>query len=86
MAKVAFTPNLRRHISVDQRSVAGNTISELMHNLFESEPLLRGYILDDQGNIRKHINIFLDNTLITDLEENVRESSEVFIMQALSGG
>ena len=57
-----------------------------MHNLFESEPLLRGYILDDQGNIRKHINIFLDNTLITDLEENVRESSEVFIMQALSGG
>ena len=86
MAKVAFTPNLRRHISVEECSVPGNTVNELMLNLFEMEPLLRGYVLDDQSKIRKHVNIFLDSTLITDLNTHVREDSEVFIMQALSGG
>ncbi len=86
MANVAFTPNLRRHLSVDKCTVPGGTVNELMRNLFESEPLLRGYVLDDQGDIRKHVNIFLDNTLITDLESVVCEDSELFIMQALSGG
>ena len=57
-----------------------------MLNLFELEPLLRGYVLDDQSKIRKHVNIFLDSTLVTDLNTHVREDSEVFIMQALSGG
>ena len=50
------------------------------------EPLLRGYVLDDQSKIRKHVNVFLDSTLVTDLNTHVREDSEVFIMQALSGG
>ena len=57
-----------------------------MLNLFEMEPLLRGYVLDDQSKIRKHVNVFLDSTLVTDLNTHVREDSEVFIMQALSGG
>ena len=86
MAKVAFTPNLRRHISVEECSVPGNTVNELMLNLFEMEPLLRGYVLDDQSKIRKHVNVFLDSSLVTDLNTHVREDSEVFIMQALSGG
>ena len=86
MAKVAFTPNLRRHISVEECSVPGNTVNELMLNLFEMEPLLRGYVLDDQSKIRKHVNVFLDSSLVTDLNTCVREDSEVFIMQALSGG
>jgi len=86
LASIAFTPNLRRHLSVEQCIVEGGTVSILLENLFKAEPLLRGYLLDDQGDIRKHVNVFLDDNLVTDLSTAVAQDSEVFIMQALSGG
>ena len=47
------------------------------------------YVLDDQGALRKHVNVFVDNRMISDrvaLSDAVAEDSEVFVMQALSGG
>jgi hypothetical protein len=52
-------------------------------------PRLRGYVLDDQGALRHHMMVFVDGEPIRDrarLSDLVRPTSEVYVMQALSGG
>ncbi len=87
--QIAFTPNLKRHIKVDVVAVSGDTVRELLEDVFRRDPKLRGYILDDQGGVRKHVNIYVDNRSITDrlhLSDPVGTQSELFVAQALSGG
>ena len=89
MPKVAFTNNLKRHIEVPEMFVAGTTVFELMNQIFDKYPALRSYILDDRNRLRQHVNIFINGQFITDretLSDPVTENSDIFVMQALSGG
>lgn len=90
MASVNFTPNLRRHVSCPTTTAYGETVGEVLEQVFINEPFLRGYVLDEQGALRKHMVIFLDGIALKDrttLSDAVtREDSEIFVMQALSGG
>ena len=50
-------------------------------------PALTG--LDDQGQVRRHVAIFVDGERIDDrrhLSDRVGADSEVYVVQALSGG
>ena len=89
MATVTFTPNLQRHVESPRETVAGLTVREALDAVFAMNPRLRGYVLDDQGALRRHMMIFVDGQQIADrdrLTDPVRETSEVYVMQALSGG
>ncbi len=89
MAHIEFTPNLARHIDTHHLTADGRTIRELLDNVFAERAQLQGYILDDQGALRKHVNVFVDNDMIVDrigLTDAVTRDSKVFVMQALSGG
>ena len=70
-------------------TVAGSTVGEALANYFRQHPRVRGYVLDDQGAVRKHVAIFVNATLIRDrceLSDPVQDNDEVFVAQALSGG
>lgn len=90
MATVNFTPNLRRHVNCPVARAEGETVAEVLETVFENEPFLRGYVLDEQGALRKHMVIFLDGNPLRDrfrLSDPVTNpDSEIFVMQALSGG
>jgi molybdopterin synthase sulfur carrier subunit len=89
MSRVVFTPNLQRHLACPPRAVAGRTVAAALQEVFADNPVLRGYVLDDQGQLRQHVAIFVDGHQINDrtrLTDPVREESEVFVVQALSGG
>lgn len=46
-------------------------------------------MLDEHGRLRKHVVVFVDGTMVADrvaLTDAVGPDSEVFVMQALSGG
>jgi len=61
----------------------------LLDALFARHPNLRGYVLDEQDTVRHHIAIFVDGQAIRDkanLRQPLAASSEVYVMQALSGG
>ena len=67
----------------------GDTVGNVLQRAFSEHPTLRGYVLDDCGTIRHHVAIFVDGTAIRDktlLQTPVSENSEIYIMQALSGG
>ncbi len=89
MPTVEFTPNLARQTTTHSCRVAGNTVAEVLSAVFDELPALRGYVLDDQGAVRAHVVIFADGTSVRDrkgLSDPLRPESEVFVMQALSGG
>jgi hypothetical protein len=89
MAILSFTPNLRRHVSTPLARVEGATVRQALEGYFAANPLVRGYVLDDQGAVRPHVAIFLNQTLIRDrvgLSDPVGEDDDIFVAQALSGG
>jgi hypothetical protein len=50
---------------------------------------VRGYVLDERGNLRKHVCIFADGTRLPNaraLAQSIRPDSKLYVMQALSGG
>ncbi|MGV3661020.1 MAG: MoaD/ThiS family protein [Prosthecobacter sp.] len=89
MPVVQFTANLARQTSAPSCEVSGSTVREALDAVFAQHPALQGYVLDDQKAVRKHVIVFVDATAITDrqqLSDAVRPQSEIFVMQALSGG
>jgi molybdopterin converting factor small subunit len=89
MAKVVFTPNIQRHVALQEAEASGRTVRDVLEAVFADHPQARGYVLDDQSGLRKHMTIFVDGRMIRDrarLTDAVNESSTVFVFQALSGG
>lgn len=89
MPRVVFTPNLHRFFACAEIVAPGGTVREVLDNVFFSHPEVRGYVLDDQAALRKHMTIFVDGRMIADrshLSEPVSETGTVYVFQALSGG
>jgi hypothetical protein len=57
-----------------------------LHDLDARYPGLRFRMVDEQGRLRQHMKVFLDDEMTRDLSAPLDRVSEVTIMQALSGG
>jgi molybdopterin converting factor small subunit len=89
MPRVVFTANIQRHVACPETTVPGRTVREVLDNVFADNPRARSYVLDDQAALRRHMTIFLDGEIVRDragLSDPVRETSTVYVFQALSGG
>ena len=89
MATVAFTANLQRHLPAPTSTVTGETVAACLQTVFEQQPSLRDYILDEHGAVRKHVVVFVNGQPIqdrTELTDAVAPTDEIYVMQALSGG
>lgn len=89
VVRVVFTPNIQRHITCEPTTVPTGSVREVLNAIFEENGAARGYVLDDRGAVRKHMNIFINGEPIQDratLGDVVPEGAEVYVMQALSGG
>lgn len=87
--KVIFASHVQRHVSAPDREVDGATVRAALDAVFADNRPLRGYVLDDQGHLRKHVAIFVDGARVSDregLSERTRPDSEIYVLQALSGG
>lgn len=90
MIKVHFTEALKRfYPELKDELVEAKNIAELIRVIDERYPGIRGYLLDEHGRCRRHVNIFIGERLIGDREElsdGLGDGDEVFFIQALSGG
>ena len=89
MTTIDCTANITNQTGFTHAKADGNTVAQLLENLFTTHPKLKSYLLEDQGAVRKHITLFLNNTPITDrakLSDTIPPNSQLFIAQALSGG
>jgi hypothetical protein len=89
MATISFTSHLQRYLDCPSLSVSAGTLREALSQAFAGNARLAGYILDDQQRLRKNIAIFIDGQQIQDrrhLSDRLKPQSEIYILQALSGG
>jgi molybdopterin synthase sulfur carrier subunit len=89
MAHVSFTGNLQRHLACPTAVGAGDTVSAVLADVMRENPRLRSYLLDDQGRLRQHVAVFVNDRPVADrvrLSDPVGQADEVFVFQALSGG
>ena len=89
MPTIHLTSHLRRVAPVGPTQVEAATLGAALDAYFATAPKARSYILDDQGRLRRHVAVFIDGELLVDkkdLGRRVRPNSEIYVMQALSGG
>ena len=90
MAKVKFTSALKRFFpSLTELEIQGSTVKETLLNVEKRYPGILNYLIEENGQLRKHVNIFIKGELIQDrvtLNDAVNTQDELIIFQALSGG
>ncbi|WP_420475518.1 MoaD/ThiS family protein [Noviherbaspirillum sp. ST9] len=89
MATLQFTQQLRRFTDTPDIETGAATLREALEEAFAANTQLRGYILDEQGHLRKNVAIFIDGQRIRDrisLNDPLAPGSSVHVLQALSGG
>ncbi len=90
MPTIIFTRQLERFLEAPCATVEGDTLSEALGAVFASRPAaLRGYVLDDQGALRRHVAVYINGRPAMDrakLGDPVGPDDEIYVFQALSGG
>jgi len=76
-----------RQLADDQGEVevSGTTLGEVLVALQELHPRLTGWVLDERGEIREHVNVFLNGER-GDVSRPVSDRDRVQIIQNISGG
>ena len=89
MPRVELAKAFRRHVDGPPEDVAGATVGEALEAYFALHDGVRAYVLDDQGAVRKHVTVFLNDQQIADrrgLTDATGTDDEIHVFQALSGG
>jgi sulfur-carrier protein len=64
----------------------GATVDDLLRDLDRQFPGIRFRVVDEQGNLRQHMRVFINDEFVRDLTRALAATDEVTLMQALSGG
>jgi sulfur-carrier protein len=90
MATVHLPSALAGHSGGRRRlEVAGTTVGKVLAALGQAHPGVGQRVLDEQGTLRRHVNVFVNGESIRYLdgvETAVGDADEVWILPAVSGG
>ena len=90
MATVIIPTPLRKFTNNTARlQVSAGTIHDTVQELTVNFPDLKKHLLDESGNIRSYVNIFIGNDDIRDLQQektSVKEDAVISIVPAIAGG
>lgn len=68
-----------------QHTIDGATVAELLTEFERTHPALSGWILDERGSVRRHINVFVNGETGTP-DTAVGPDDRIDILPAISGG
>ena len=93
MALTFVMPGPLRELAGNRAEVRVNgsaaSVSDALSLLWAQCPAVRDRVITERGEVRQHVNIFVDGESIRDaggLGAPVRDGAEIFILPALSGG
>lgn len=93
MSLVFVIPGPLRELAGDREEVrvdgAAGSVAEALALLWASCPGVRDRVVTELGEVRPHINIFVDGQNIRyvgGLDALVRDGAEIYILPAVSGG
>lgn len=93
MSILFMIPGPLREFAGDRRQVrvegSAGSVSDALSLLWSHCPGVRDRVVTERGDVRPHINIFVDGESIRDcggLGARVRDGAEIVILPAVSGG
>ena len=90
MPKVRIPTPLRKLTNeLEVIDAAGATIAEVLENAEKAFPGLKERICDDNGQVRRFVNVFVNDEDIRFLQESatpVKDVDEISIVPAIAGG
>ena len=93
MSVLVTLPGPLRELAQDRRQIrlsgTAHSVSEALSLLWADCPAVRDRVITELGEVRPHVNIFVDGESIRDGEgllTPVREGAEIWILPAVSGG
>lgn len=86
MPTVTLPSTLARLASgLRELQLEGATAGELLRRLEETHPRIRGWVLDEQGRLRPHVHVFINDEQGS-LTSAVAPEDRIHVLQAISGG
>jgi molybdopterin synthase sulfur carrier subunit len=84
-------PTPLRKFTAGSESVqaSGGTVGELVENLEKKHPGIRERLCDEQGRVRRFVNLYVngdDIRFLQQLETKVKDGDEISIVPAIAGG
>jgi molybdopterin converting factor small subunit len=68
-----------------EHAIDAGSVGELIRELERAQPAMGGWILDERGLIRRHINVFVNGERATE-ETPVGADDRIDVLPAISGG
>jgi molybdopterin converting factor small subunit len=90
MPTVRFPAMMRYYVNNQSEFfVPAGTVNELVDQVIKQYPSIKFHLLDSEGNLRRHFNIFVNGTHIRDLNGMgtlLTEEDKVILMASAAGG
>ena len=90
MAMIRFPAAMKYYVNNQMEfTVSASTAGELIEKIVEQYPSVKFHLVDAEGNLRKHFNVFVNGTHIRDLngmDTPLDEEDKVILMASAAGG
>jgi len=90
MPTVRFPAVMKYYVNNQSEfSISASTASELIQKIIEQYPVIKFHLVDAEGNLRRHFNIFVNGIHIRELkgmETPLKEDDKVVLMASAAGG
>jgi sulfur-carrier protein len=88
---VICLPSLMKYYTDNMAEVpvSGGTVTLALEELTSRYPAIRTHIMDSQGRLRRHVNLFVNKENIKTLDgmnTKVKEADRIVLMSSISGG
>jgi molybdopterin converting factor small subunit len=85
MAQVLLRAPLSELCGGRTHAIPGATVSEVLVALERAHPPIAGWVVDEQGRIREHVNVFVNGTHGEE-RTPVADADLVHVLPAITGG
>ncbi len=89
-ARVRVPTILRTYTAGESEVTAeGSTLSDVLESLDASFPGIKGRIVDEQGSLRRFVNVYVGNDdvrFLDGLATPVAENAQISVIPAVAGG
>jgi molybdopterin converting factor small subunit len=69
-----------REVTID-----GSSVGEVLQELARQHPKIEGWVLDEHGRVRRHVNVFVDGERVRE-DATVASDATVHVLPSISGG
>jgi molybdopterin converting factor small subunit len=85
MAQVMLRAPLSEMCGGRSHSLGGDTVAEVLVALESAFPAVAGWILDERGHVREHVNVFVNGDHAGE-ETAVSAGDRIHVLPAITGG